>query len=129
MMINIPERALWRGKDVESGEFVVGYLAYENVITRGNMACCEDDFFPEFWHIVYPETLEPVAMKVVLKDKKAYCWSPDEELDGIHCTNCDKFLQEKPKKQTMKKFLMRGYGAHMGDVYCRFCGQRLDWAK
>ena len=132
----IKERALWQGMSLDKKESVQGYLSIIESIGSDNT----EDYYIELspltlksgskYERVDPDTVEHVAVKVVLKDKLPYCWREDEPLHSIHCPNCDRCLAEKLRDKTIKQTLMKHENKPtVFKAYCPFCGQRLDWSS
>lgn len=106
-MIN--ERFMVQGKRLDNGEMVQGlrHLYHDKIlIVSENIMDFDDEFCaPEYWWVVDPATVEPVAMKII--KGKVY-----------------PYLSQCPGCRSILKF---DYVYHPRPGYCGSCGQRLDW--
>ena len=103
----ISERYLFRGKRLDNGEWIEGGIAYDHQIQKPVIMTMSES--PKFvaWD-VDPDTIEPVAVPVVVKNKE------------YRCPNCNAWFYTVARKEQKL----------VGTTpYCGNCGQRLDWEK
>jgi len=115
----IPERFMTTGKRVDSGKITKGMYFCNPDLKRHFIILQSKGYLLTRTHEVDPETVEPVAVKVILESVDE---DGDEyEFEHYRCPNCKIILHQHYKKS---KEPMR-----YKQNYCHNCGQCLDWGN
>jgi len=129
------ERRLSRGKRIDTGEWIIGWLVHDDLIREQLSGCTlstkemsADGHFECDVVRVEPDTVESVAVKVKIRTDKDE-GGPQYGYSEVICPNCDISLLKARE-------IMRLLPCETAN-YCHNCGQRLDlywhdlmkWAK